>query len=93
MTTLQNNKSPNLVIYPVQAQLGPMQYDNAYKDDWRKPILVKREYDLCLYQHSGKCLCHTQVRGEDKFGHLKYWTTVDDLLAGKGAAGVPASAR
>ena len=23
-----------------QAQLGPMQYDNAYKDDWRKPILV-----------------------------------------------------
>ena len=35
----------------------------------------------------------TQVRGEDKFGHLKYWTTVDNLLAGKGAAGVPASAR
>ena len=39
----------------MQAQLGPMQYDNAYKDDWRKPILVKREYDLSFYQHSGKC--------------------------------------
>jgi len=61
-----------VVFVTPEAQLGPMQYDNAYKDDWRKPILV---------------------RGEDKFGHLKYWTTIDDLLAGKGAAGVPASAR
>jgi len=61
-----------IVFVTPEAQLGPMQYDNAYKDDWRKPILV---------------------RGEDKFGHLKYWTTVDNLLDGKGAAGVPASAR
>ena len=48
-TNLQNK----ILMYTVQAQLGPMQYDNAYKDDWRKPILVKREYDLCLV--SGLC--------------------------------------
>ena len=57
---------------PTQARLGPMGYANAYKDDWRKPILVK---------------------GEDKFGHLKYWTSVDKLLAGKAGAGVPSTAR
>ena len=56
----------------MQARLGPMGYANAYKDDWRKPILVK---------------------GEDKFGHLKYWTSVDELLAGKAGAGVPSTAR
>ena len=57
---------------PTQARLGPMGYANAYKDDWRKPILVK---------------------GEDKFGHLKYWTSVEELLAGKAGAGVPSTAR
>ena len=56
----------------MQARLGPMGYANAYKDDWRKPILVK---------------------GEDKFGHLKYWTSVKELLAGKAGAGVPSTAR
>ena len=67
-----------------------MQYDNVYKDDWRKPILVRvvGGQDI-VWKYS----TFTQVRGEDKFGHLKYWTTVDDLLAGKGAEGVPASAR
>ena len=58
--------------FPMQARLGPMSYANAYKDDWRKPILVK---------------------GEDKFGHLKYWTSVDELLSGKAGAGVPSTAR
>ena len=49
--------------------------------------MSERERDMNWFQ-----TC-TQVRGEDKFGHLKYWTTVDNLLAGKGADGVPASAR
>merc|ERR1712038_258641 len=61
-----------IVFVTPEARLGPMGYANAYKDDWRKPILV---------------------RGEDKFGHLKYWTSVDKLLAGKAGAGVPSTAR
>jgi len=61
-----------IVFVTPEARLGPMGYANAYKDDWRKPILVK---------------------GEDKFGHLKYWTSVEELLAGKAGAGVPSTAR
>ena len=58
--------------FPTQARLEPMGYANAYKDDWRKPILVK---------------------GRDKFGHLKYRPSVEELLAGKAGAGVPSTAR